>query len=76
MRPARFVVPTPSPTYPPAQARPDTRSSPTELYQSRGMPMGPPHVWDTLTAPICGKRLADDALEGLEHAGLVDEVVV
>ena len=30
VRPARLVVATPSPTYPPAQARPEPRSKPTE----------------------------------------------
>ena len=38
VRPARLVVDTPSPTYPPAQARPVARSRPTEECQSRGMP--------------------------------------
>ena len=50
VRPARLVVATPSPTYPPAQARPVPRSSPTDAHQSRGMPSAPPQAWSIRAA--------------------------
>src|SRR6266540_3300147 len=45
VRPARFVAATPSPTYPPAWPIRVAGSKPTEAYQSRGTPSGPPQVW-------------------------------
>ena len=58
VRPARFVVETPSPTYPPAHAKPASRSNPTELYQSRGTPSGPPHSCVVRAVPIAGHRFS------------------
>ena len=58
VRPARFAVPTPSPTYPPAQARPVSRSRPTEDVQSRGTPRGPPQRWVMAASAAAGRSSA------------------
>ena len=62
VRPARFVVATPSPTYPPAHARPVARSSPTEQTQSRGSPEGPPQRWVTAASARPGTARTEHQL--------------
>ena len=70
VRPARLVVATPSPTYPPAQARPVERSSPTDAHQSRGTPSGPPHACETVV-PAQHREQVDEGLEEVPEDRLV-----
>ena len=64
VRPARLVVATPSPTYPPAQPIPVPRSSPTDAAQSRAMPRQPPHWWVNSHVVQLREHLAQHACGG------------
>jgi hypothetical protein len=74
VRPARLVVETPSPTYPPAQARPVPVSRPTDVNQSRAMPSGPPHRW-VIWRHRPGREQVDQGVaHGLVHAAVAVEL--
>ncbi len=74
VRPARFVVATPSPTYPPAQASPVPRSSPTEALPVAGDPERPAPGVGEAGAPQHREQVEQRRVQRGEHPVVVVEL--